>query len=182
MRTSCISRVSTGNPENTGLDFPPALHSKPGKSTWRGEEIKPTKPNPPRQDLCAECAAAQPAQPAQPAMTVGRLYTTPNGITGRACRHPLHERGKVAYLETAAGEIVAVRPGTVRRATPNEAQSWKRESRALGRGVFRPSARLAPIGHMQNPQCWRGLALWALWAKTHLPQVAQGGFRHTLSL
>lgn len=134
MRTSCISCISNGNPENTGLDFPPALRSKPGKSTWRGEEIKPKKPDPPRQDPCAECAAAQPAQPAQPAMTEGRFYTTPNGITGRACRHPLHERGMVGYLEMATGEIVAVRPRTVRRATPNEVQSWKRESRALGGG------------------------------------------------
>lgn len=131
MRTFCISCISTGNPENTGLDFPPALRSKPGKSTWRGEEIKPTKPKQPRQDPCAGCAAAQPAQPA---MTEGQFYVTPGGLTGKACRHPLHERGKVAYLETAAGEIVAVRPGTIRRATPNEAQSWKRESRALGRG------------------------------------------------
>ena len=58
-------------------------------------------------------------------LTSGRFYTTRNGITGRACRHPLHECGPVAYLETAAGEIIGVRLGAVRQATPNEVRSWK---------------------------------------------------------
>ena len=61
-------------------------------------------------------------------MTNGRFYTTRNGITGQACRHPLHECGPVAYLETAAGEIVGVRPGTARPATPNEVRRWKLEA------------------------------------------------------
>ena len=131
MRTFCISCISTGNTENTGLDFPPALRSKPGKSTWRGEGIKPKKPNLPRQDLCAGCAAARPAQPT---MTEGRFYTTPNGTTGRACRHPLHERGAVAYLEKPTGEIIGVFPDTVRRAAPSEVLRWNMERKAIEEG------------------------------------------------
>ena len=61
-------------------------------------------------------------------LTGGRFYTTRNGITGRACRHPLHECGPVAYLETAAGEIIGVRLGAVRQATPNEVRRWKRDA------------------------------------------------------
>lgn len=60
----------------------------------------------------------------------GRFYTTPNGTTGRACRHPLHERGMVAYLETATGEIIAVFPDTVRRASPSEVLRWNAERKA----------------------------------------------------
>lgn len=79
----------------------------------------------------AGCAAAQPAQPAQPGMVEGRFYTARNGITGRACRHPLHERGAVAYLEKPTGEIIGVFPDTVRRASPSEIQSWRMEFDAL---------------------------------------------------
>ena len=79
----------------------------------------------------AGCAAAQPAQPAQPGMVEGRFYTTPNGTTGRACRHPLHERGMVGYIEKPTGEIIAVRPGTVRRASPIEVLRWNMERKAI---------------------------------------------------
>jgi len=64
-------------------------------------------------------------------MQEGRFYTTPNGTTGRACRHPLHERGAVAYLEKPDGEIIGVFPDTVRRASPSEIQSWRMEFDAL---------------------------------------------------
>lgn len=64
-------------------------------------------------------------------MQEGRFYTTPNGTTGRACRHPLHERGAVAYLEKPTGEIIAVRPGTVRRASPSEVLRWNMERKAI---------------------------------------------------
>lgn len=66
-------------------------------------------------------------------LTDGRFYATPGGTVGRACRHPLHESGPVAYLETAAGDVVGVRPGTVRRATPNEVRRWERDAE-LGEG------------------------------------------------
>lgn len=61
----------------------------------------------------------------------GRFYTARNGITGRACRHPLHECGMVGYLEKPTGEIIGVFPDTVRRASPSEIQSWRMEFDAL---------------------------------------------------
>lgn len=102
-----------------------------GRLCARAYNIGRAQPKQPRQDLCAGCAGCAAARPAQPTMTEGRFYTTRNGITGRACRHPLHECGMVGYLEMATGEIIGVRPGTVRRASPSEIQSWRMEFDAL---------------------------------------------------
>ena len=102
-----------------------------GRLCARAYNIGRAQPKQPRQDLCAGCAAARPAQPAQPGMVEGWFYTTPNGLTGKGTRHPLHERGAVAYLEKPTGEIIGVFPDTVRRASPSEVLRWNMERKAI---------------------------------------------------
>lgn len=67
-------------------------------------------------------------------MQEGGFYTTRNGTTGRACRHPLHECGMVGYLEKPTGELIGVRPGTVRPAAPSEVLRWNIERKAIEEG------------------------------------------------
>ena len=67
-------------------------------------------------------------------MIEGGLYATPKGTVGRACRHPLHgDAGRLAYIETAAGDLFAVRVETMRPASPAEAQRYRHTPRR-GRG------------------------------------------------
>ena len=58
----------------------------------------------------------------------GKLYRTPRGTVGRACRHPLHEQGAVAYIETASGDLLAVYPDRMRTATAAEVRKYRQEA------------------------------------------------------
>jgi len=63
-------------------------------------------------------------------MIEGRLYSTPKGMVGMACRHPLHgDGGTLGYIETADGDLYAVNPSTMQAATAAQTRRWKASSR-----------------------------------------------------
>ena len=58
----------------------------------------------------------------------GKLYRTPRGTVGRACRHPLHAQGRVSYIWTVAGDLLAVCPDKMRTATAAEVRKYRQEA------------------------------------------------------
>ena len=61
-------------------------------------------------------------------MIEGGLYATPEGTVGQATRHPYHEQGAVAYIWTAAGDLLAVYPDKMREATAAEVRKYRRKA------------------------------------------------------